>query len=106
MAARGDYRRPRSTTRLALQAGEAAAIAFALSRPGSLLLSDDEAARRACVELHVAVTGTIGLVIEAARAGRVTRGVALSALTDLPGRGRMHVRPELLARAIEALGPE
>lgn len=89
--------------RLSLDAGEAAAIAFALGRPGSLLLTDDEAARRACVELHIIATGTIGLIIEAARGGRVPRDEAARSLESLPTRGRLHVSGELLARALAAL---
>lgn len=51
-----------------LNPGGAAAIALALERSGRLLLTDDEAARRASAELKVAVTGTIGLIVEAVRA--------------------------------------
>lgn len=89
--------------RFALEDGEAAAIALALTRPGALLLTDDEAARRACMELGLAAVGTIGLILEACRAGRVGIAEATRALEALPTRGRLHVAPKLLARAIAAL---
>lgn len=90
--------------RLHLDPGEAAAIAFAMERSGSLLLTDDEAARRACAELKITVTGSIGLIVEAVRAGRATREVGVSALEALPARGRLYVSAALLARAVAALG--
>ena len=92
--------------RLRLDPGEAAAISFALARSGSLLLTDDEAARRACAELKITVIGTIGLIVEAVRSGRATREVGVLALEALPARGRLHVSAALLARAVAALcGP-
>lgn len=94
---------PTWRTRFSLQEGELAAMAFALSQPVALLLTDDEAARRACNALALAAVGTVGLVIEAARAGRVAVEEAIHALNDLPNKGRLHVSRSLLARAIAAL---
>ena len=94
---------PALQAKFALQSGETAAIAFALKHPASLLLTDDAAARRACVSIGLAAVGTIGLILEAARSKRVPVDEALRALEQLPNKGRLHVTPELLARAIAAL---
>ena len=94
---------PALQAKFALQSGEAAAIAFALKHSGSLLLTDDAAARRACVSVGLAAVGTIGLILEAARSKRVPVDEALQALEQLPNKGRLHVTPELLAQAIAAL---
>jgi predicted nucleic acid-binding protein len=89
--------------RFSLQLGETAAIGFALRQQSALLLTDDEAARRACATLRLPAVGTIGLVLEAARAQRATIAEARLALESLPTQGRLHVTRELLARAITAL---
>jgi predicted nucleic acid-binding protein len=94
---------PALQAKFSLQAGETAAIAFALKHPASLLLTDDAAARRACASVGLAAVGTIGLILEAARSKRVPVDEALQALERLPNKGRLHVAPELLARAIAAL---
>jgi len=89
--------------KFSLQSGETAAIAFALKHPASLLPTDDAAARRACASVGLVAVGTIGLILEAARSKRVPVDRALQALEQLPNKGRLHVTPELLARAIAAL---
>ena len=96
---------PHLQAKFSLQSGETAAIAFALKHSGSLLLADDAAARRACESVGLAAVGTIGLILEAARSKRVSVDEALRALEQLPNKGRLHVTPELLARAIAALLP-
>jgi predicted nucleic acid-binding protein len=98
--------RPPEMATLMLDDGEAAAIAYALQveqRHDALLLCDERRARRACERLALPVVGSIGLVVEARRAGRVTRAEAVRALSELPERGRLHVSPELVRAAIEAL---
>lgn len=92
--------------RFSLQPGETAAIGFALRHSPALLLTDDEAARRACASVALDAVGTIGLILEAARSKRVASAAAREALEALPTMGRMHVTRELLARAIAALEAE
>jgi predicted nucleic acid-binding protein len=94
---------PTLQAKFSLQLGESAAIAFALQHPASLLLTDDDAARRACASVGLAAVGTIGLILEAARSKRVPLHEAREALEQLPNKGRLHVARELLARAIAAL---
>jgi predicted nucleic acid-binding protein len=94
-------------TALALDDGEAAAIGYALDaerRRDALLLCDELRARRACKRLALPVVGSIGLVVEAHRAGRASKALARSTLSALPARGRLHVSPALVRTAIDALG--
>jgi predicted nucleic acid-binding protein len=89
-----------------LDRGERAALSYALScrsREEVLVLCDERAARRACAALSLPVVGSIGLILEASRASRVSLETASAALQDLPGRGRLHVRPQLVESALAAL---
>ena len=56
-----------------------------------------------CAALALPVTGSIGLIVEAYRAGRVARGDAVKALQDLPGCGRLRVAAELIELTIASL---
>ncbi|MBI4704814.1 MAG: hypothetical protein HY744_27235 [Deltaproteobacteria bacterium] len=91
---------------LCLDAAEACALSHALSQQRDadvLVLCDELRARHACAELGLAVVGSIGLVVEAHRAGRAGFAAARDALEALPTLGRLHVSPALVARAIESL---
>jgi len=55
------------------------------------------------LSVGLAAVGTIGLNLEAARSKRVPVDEALQALEQLPNKSRLHVTPELLARAVAAL---
>jgi predicted nucleic acid-binding protein len=91
-----------------LDEGEKAALCFALSqedRRKVLVLCDERAARAACSALFISVTGSIGLILEAFRAGRVSQDVARCALRELPNRGRLHVDPSLIQKVLESLQP-
>lgn len=88
-----------------LDPGEQAALSFALSKRAEevLVLCDETSARVLCRSLHLPVTGSIGLILEAAHSRRVTRDEALQALEELPRRGRLHATREIIQRAIVAL---
>ncbi len=51
--------------------GEAEVIALGLEHPGSLLILDDQLARRVAALSHLTYTGTIGVVIKAKQAGHL-----------------------------------
>jgi predicted nucleic acid-binding protein len=90
-----------------LDRGELAALAYALSVRETeevLVLCDEREARRACTDLALPVVGSIGLILEAYRSGRVAHQTALLALCDLPTHGRLHVAQDLIEQAIAALG--
>lgn len=93
-------------SRWSLDPGELAALSYALRQRETsevLVLCDEREARLACRDLLIPVTGSIGLIVEAHRAGRVAREIAESALRNLPNRGRLHVRDEVINMAIAAL---
>jgi predicted nucleic acid-binding protein len=67
--------------RRTLGAGEASIIALA-NRRGGVVATDDQAARQACRNLKVAVTGTIGIILAAMRDRQI----------DLAAADLMHTR--------------
>lgn len=100
---------PQTLSQWNLDRGELAALSYALSRDPAeeiLVLCDEQDARRACSELSLPVVGSIGLIVEAFRAGRVSLETAATALRDLPGRGRLHVRPQLIELAVQSLSAD
>jgi len=89
-----------------LDEGEKAALCFALSQNDLrtvLVLCDERAARAACSALSIAVTGSIGLIVEALRGRRVSPVEAQRALRELPSRGRLHVTPALIQKVLDSL---
>lgn len=73
-------RSPVQVSKDALDAGETAAIAVALGESDSLLLIDESAGRMVAARLGVATTGTLGVLLAAAREGLVDFGEALDKL--------------------------
>lgn len=67
------------------------------------MLCDDYQARRACRAFSLPVIGSVGLIIEAHRAGRVSEEVAATALQELSGRGRFYVKPTLIVQALASI---
>ena len=55
--------------RFKLDPGEVTAIALALSLPGSTLIIDEAAGRRAARELGIRMTGTLGILLKAKNQG-------------------------------------
>lgn len=51
--------------------GEREALALALERPGAILITDDRLARQLAPKLRIPVTGTLGLLVRAKRAGHI-----------------------------------
>jgi predicted nucleic acid-binding protein len=92
-----------------LDRGERLALSYALAQRGEqevLVLCDERQARLACNELSLSVVGSIGLIIEAFRAGRASVETASAALRNLPGPGRLHVKPQLIELALAAIASE
>lgn len=88
-----------------LDSGEEAALNYALAQVGEtvLVLCDEIRARKACDILSLPVTGSIGLILRAFQEGQVSQQTAVTALRDLPTRGRLHIRADLLAAAIATI---
>ena len=80
-----------------------AAIALALEHSDCLVLCDDREARRVCAEFGIRFIGSIGLIALAVHEGRTNIETAIEAMQALPTRGRFHVAPELIARAMATI---
>jgi predicted nucleic acid-binding protein len=65
-----------------LGSGEQAALTVAVSNPGGLLLTDDGAARRAAAEDKIPVSGTLGILRDAAILGLVDIRAEIQKLKD------------------------
>lgn len=82
---------------LKLGPGESAALAWAMNHPGSTLILDDMAARRAAERLGLPLLGTLGVVLAAKAAGAIT--AARPVLEDLRRAG-MYLSERALTRAL------
>mgnify|MGYP001595753722 CR=1 FL=1 len=96
----------RELSRWRLDPGERMALSYALAQRKSsvvLVLCDEREARLACRDLSIPITGSIGLIVEASRAGRVARKIAEDALRALPNRGRLYVEQYLIDITVAGL---
>lgn len=84
-----------------LDAGEAAAIVLALDLGADLVLSDDRQARLASERLGFRVQGTVGILLEAKRQGRVA---ALATLLDDLRSNDVWLSDELVERVLREAG--
>lgn len=87
---------------LMLHSGEVAALQVASEVPGSLLLTDDTAARLAAKQMGLPVHGTIGILLRAIRRKQKTSLEVLQLLRSLPQRSTLHLTTELLREALAA----
>ena len=93
-------------SRLGLDAGELEALSYAMSfaqLSDVIVLCDERAARSVCEVLGLEVRGSVGLIVDAFREGRVSREGAENAIRDLPTRGRCRLSPNLIDEAISHL---
>ena len=71
-----ESRRPVSALALPLVTdlgpGETEVLALALESPGAVVILDDAVARRVAATLHVCLTGTLGVLLDAKRQGLIT----------------------------------
>ena len=88
---------------LVLGPGEREALRLALQRPELIVLTDDAAARLAAEALRLRVHGTIGVLLRGVRLGRRTREQGVETLERLRQQSSLHVRPALVAEAIQRL---
>jgi len=90
-----------------LHTGEATSLSYALTQSGEslLILSDDQRARQACRVLSLPYIGSIGLIVEAYRAGLASKEAAEAALRGLPEQGRLYVKPSVINAALASLEP-
>jgi predicted nucleic acid-binding protein len=91
---------------LVLHTGEIAALRLAQAHPGSLLLTDDTAARLAARQLNLEAHGTLGILLRSIRRHQRTRDEAMTILQTLPQRSTLHVKPDLLAEIVREVASE
>ena len=85
---------------LVLHTGELEALQVALEHGGSLLLTDDTAARLAAANLGIPVHGTIGVVVRAIRRHQRTATQVLAVLRSLPQQSPLYLKRSLLDAVI------
>ncbi len=84
-----------------LHAGEREALCLCVEFSGSLLLTDDTAARLAAKILVLEAHGTIGLLVRAIRRQQLTKSKVVDLLGAIPNRSSLHIRRTLLAEIIQ-----
>lgn len=90
---------------LTLHRGEKEALQLAMEHPGSILLTDDSAARLAAVALRVPVRGTVGILLRSVRRKQKTKDEVANILRALPSTSTLHIQKRLLQEIIEQLEP-
>jgi predicted nucleic acid-binding protein len=83
-----------------LQAGEQAAILLAESMPADMILLDEKSARRVAVDRGLRITGTLGVLGEAAARGLVD----LEAAIDQLRKTSFRYSPALLKATLDRYG--
>jgi predicted nucleic acid-binding protein len=81
--------------------GEASVLAWALSRPGTIAILDDQKARSYAQWHGVPVVGTVGIVLRAKRQGMIP--LARPILLDLIARG-MYLSKSVAEQALALVG--
>jgi len=85
---------------LMLHRGEIDALRCARQVSGSILITDDSAARLAAKTLGIAAHGTIGVLIRAIRKKRKSSREIVSLLESLPRKSSLFIRKSLLDEII------
>ena len=88
---------------LSLHKGEQEALAFMLTKPESILLTDDSAARLAAITLKLKVHGTIGILIRAIRRNQRTLSEIIDIIRAIPSKSSLHIKPSLLDAVLDQL---
>ena len=100
-----EIRRPVSTPALPLAShlgpGESAVLALALESPNSVVILDDGLARQAAEHLHLPLIGTLGLLLNAKRAGLLP---AVGSCLDRLDQLRFRVSPQTRLAVLSAAG--
>ena len=86
-----------------LDPGEMSALALWREHPDFVLLCDDLAARRTAERLGCEVAGTLGVVLWAARTGRLGAGEARTLIRAIPNQTTLHVRADLIEQVARGL---
>ena len=83
-------------TSLSLHEGEQEALNLMLSKPESMLITDDSAARLAATTLKLKVHGTIGIIIRAIRRNQRSTSEVIEIVHSIPSKSSLHIKPAML----------
>ena len=86
-----------------LHPGELSALMVSRLRHDGMLLTDDSAARLACVHMGIKAHGTLGLLLRAVRRKQKTPAEIKTLIRAIPSRTSLFIRGELLDRAVYEL---
>ena len=86
-----------------LDLGELSALALWREHPDYVLLCDDLAARRTAERLGCEFAGTLGVVLWAARMGRLRAEEARTLIRAIPNQTTLHVRADLIEQVADGL---
>lgn len=92
---------PPEVLRYDLGLGESAVLTWAIDHPGTDAILDDHAARLCAAQLGIPVLGTLSIVLEAKRQGRVPSARAV--LEELRRTG-MYLSPHLINQVLTRVG--
>ena len=84
-----------------LDAGESDVLWVALESPGAVVVLDEAAARRVAAKLGIALTGTLGLLVDAKRSGLIPN---VAPLLDELNRHAFHMSPRIRQTILKAAG--
>ncbi len=88
---------------LSLHEGEQEALAYILTTPDSILITDDSTARLAAITLKLKVHGTIGIIIRAVRRKQKTITEVIDIIRSIPLKSSLHIKPSLLNKILQQL---
>ncbi len=91
---------------LSLHEGEQEALNLMLSKPESILITDDSAARLAATTLKLKVHGTIGIIIRAIRRNQRSTSEVNKIIHSIPPKSSLHIKPSLLDAVLDQLNQE
>ena len=86
-----------------LHKGEQEALAFMVTKPESILITDDSAARLAAITLKLKVHGTIGILIRAVRRNQRTLEETINIIRSIPSKSSLHIKSSILDSVLEQL---
>lgn len=84
-----------------LDEGEKQAIVLCFQHQGSILLTDDAAARLAAKSIGIKTHGTVGILLRAIRRKQLTPQEVIKHLEDIPLKSTLFLKSSLLTEIIE-----
>jgi predicted nucleic acid-binding protein len=81
--------------------GEASAIALAIEQTDAILILDDYKARKIAIRLGLKLTGTVGIIVKAKKAGFIS---SIQPLLNRLKTNHFHISPQLEEIALKQAG--